>query len=68
MSRIQGALLGFWEFIAGDDWVTVAGVVLALALTALLAGRDAAWFVMPIAVAILLAWSIWREARKGDPQ
>jgi hypothetical protein len=68
VSRIRGALLGFWEFIAGDDWVTAAGVVLALALTALVAERDAAWFVMPIAVAILLVLSIWREARKGNPQ
>jgi hypothetical protein len=68
VSRIEGALLGFWEFIVGDDWVTAAGVVLALALTALLAERDAAWFVMPIAVAILLALSIWREARKDHPR
>jgi hypothetical protein len=68
MRRTKGALLGFWEFIAGDDWVTAAGVVLALALTALVAERDAAWFVMPIAVATLLALSIWREARKGHSQ
>ena len=64
MSRIQGALLGFWDFIVGDDWVTAAGVVVALTLTALLSEGHAAWFVTPIAVAILLTASIWR--RRGS--
>jgi len=64
VSRIRQALLGVWEFVVGDDWVTAAGVVVALALTALVAERDSAWFVLPVAVAILLTASIWREARK----
>ena len=34
---------------------------LALGLTALISERHAAWFVMPLAVAFLLALSIWRE-------
>jgi hypothetical protein len=55
-----------WDFVVGDDWLTAAGVVLALALTALLSEREAAWYVMPIAVALLLALSIWRQARKDD--
>jgi hypothetical protein len=52
--------------VAGDDWVTAAGVVLALGLTRVLSGADSAWFVMPVAVAFLLAHSIWREARRRD--
>ena len=64
MSRFRQALLGVWEFVVGDDWVTAAGVVVALALTGLVAERDSAWFVLPVAVAILLTASIWREARK----
>jgi hypothetical protein len=67
VSRIRDVALGIWEFIAGDDWVTAAGVVLALGLTALIGDSDAAWFVLPLAVALLLALSIWRRARaRGD--
>jgi hypothetical protein len=67
VTRIRESLLGAWEFVAGDDWVTAAGVVLGLGLTAIVSERDSAWFVMPIAVAVLLTLSIWREARKRDP-
>lgn len=66
MTRVRAALLGVWDFVVGDDWLAAAGVVLALALTALLSERESAWYVMPIAVALLLALSIWREARKDD--
>ena len=65
MSRVRDAAAGAWEFIAGDDWVTAAGVVAALGLTALVDEAASAWLVVPVAVAILLALSIWREARKG---
>jgi hypothetical protein len=66
VKRIREALLGAWEFIAGDDWVTAAGVVLSLGLTALISDGSTGWFVMPPAVALLLSFSIWREARKRD--
>jgi hypothetical protein len=65
MRRIGDAIEGAWEFIAGDDWVTAAGVVASLGLTALLSDGDSAWIVMPLAVGILLALSIWREARRN---
>lgn len=57
--------LRFWyDFIVGDDWVLAVGVALALALTALLVQRGmAAWWVVPAAVAALLAASLWRAAR-----
>lgn len=56
----------FWyDFIVGDDWTVAAGVVIALALTALLAHNDiAAWWLLPIAVALGLFGSLWRVARK----
>ena len=66
MKRIRDALLGIWDFIVGDDWLTAAGVVLALGLTALISEQDSAWIVMPIAVGLLLSLSIWREARRRD--
>ncbi len=65
MTRVQAFLTGVWEFVVGDDWLTALGVVLALALTALLAAASvAAWWVMPPAVVGLLALSIRRAARE----
>ncbi|HKH79769.1 MAG TPA: hypothetical protein VJ996_07090 [Solirubrobacteraceae bacterium] len=64
--RVRGFCAGVWAFVAGDDWRTALGVVLALALTALLAGAAiSAWWVMPLAVLGLLALSIRRAARGG---
>jgi hypothetical protein len=62
--RAQELFAGFWDFVVGDDWRTALGVVLALALTALLADAGvSAWWVMPLAVLGLLALSIRRAAR-----
>ena len=66
MSRIRDALLGVWEFVAGDDWITALGVVLALVATALISDEGSAWWVLPVAVAGLLSASIWREARRNQ--
>ena len=57
--------LRFWyDFVVGDDWAIAAGVVVALALSALLARRGLdAWWLMPTAVVVLLAASLWRETR-----
>jgi hypothetical protein len=58
-----GALRAVWELIVGDDWLTAVGVVVALGATALIAGAGAAaWWVMPVAVVALLAFSL-RRAR-----
>jgi hypothetical protein len=64
MRRVREFLLGVWEFVVGDDRLTAAGVVLALGATALVSQSSSAWFVMPVAVGVLLSLSIWREARK----
>jgi hypothetical protein len=64
MLRVRAAALAVWRFVVGDDWRTAAGVVLALALTALLAGLSvAAWWVMPLAVSAILALSLRRATR-----
>jgi hypothetical protein len=64
MSRLEALLEGVWEFVVGDDWRAALGVVLALALTALIATTSvSAWWVMPVAVIVLLALSILRAAK-----
>ena len=53
-----------WDFVVGDDWRIAVGVVVALALTAVVAGSGvAAWWIVPVAVAILLTVSVLRAAR-----
>ena len=60
-------LKGLWEFLVGDDWISALGVVLALGVTAAVAGANAAaaWWVMPVAVLALLAFSLHRAARRA---
>jgi len=57
--------VAFWyDFIVGDDWVVAVGVVAALALSAVLARSGIqAWWVMPIAIILLLSISLWRATR-----
>jgi len=64
------ALAGFgrfwYDFIVGDDWTVAAGVVAALVVTSWLARlRVPAWWLLPLAVAVLLLASV-RRAAKGQ--
>jgi len=63
MTAIRLFLSGVWEFVVGDDWRTAVGVVLALAVTAIVAsGGVSAWWITPLAVLGLLAFSLRRAA------
>jgi hypothetical protein len=54
----------WWDFIVGDDWRVAVGVVIAFAVTAVLAHRGVpAWWVMPVAVLAILAASVVSAAR-----
>ena len=61
------AFLRFWyDFIVGDDWTIAAGVVAALALTAVLVHTGtAAWWLLPLAVVAVLGIS---HARATPPR
>jgi uncharacterized membrane protein YeaQ/YmgE (transglycosylase-associated protein family) len=63
---VKGFLRFWYDFIVGDDWTIAAGVVGALAVTALLAhhGMRSAWWLLPLVVAVGLAWSVLRAAKK----
>ena len=64
MTRLRSAWLAIWDFVVGDDWRLALGVVLALGLTAVVAGAGgSAWWIMPVVIAALLALSVWRAAR-----
>jgi hypothetical protein len=64
MKRIESFLRFLWDFVIGDDWRIAAGVVVALGLTALVADTSvSAWWILPVAVAMVLGESVWRAAR-----
>jgi hypothetical protein len=64
MRHLEALARFIWDFVIGDDWRIAAGVVVALALTAVIAGTSvAAWWILPVAVGVLLAFSLWRAAR-----
>ena len=51
----------WWDFVVGDDWVTAVGVVAGIGLTAALAASDiTVWWVMPLAVVVVLSTSLRR--------
>jgi hypothetical protein len=60
------AFAAFWyDFIIGDDWLVAAGVVIALAITYAVSRTSVpAWWLLPLALALLLPVSLWRGARK----
>jgi hypothetical protein len=54
----------WWSFVVGDDWLVAAGIAVALGVTALLARHDVdAWWLMPVAVVIVLAGSLRRATQ-----
>ena len=56
----------WWDFIVGDDWRVAAGVVIAMGLTAALTDYGwRAWWLLPLAVAVLLGRSLQRATRSG---
>jgi len=57
----------FWyDFVIGDDWRVAIGVVLAIALTYVLSVTTsiAVWWVLPLAVVLLLPYSLLRVVRR----
>jgi hypothetical protein len=56
----------WWDFVVGDDWRVAAGLAVALLLTWLLSHHGVnAWWLLPPAVALVLARSVVRESRSS---
>jgi hypothetical protein len=66
LGRLRGVAAFVWDFVVGDDWRLALGVVVGLALTALVADQGvSAWWLAPLFAATLLAVSVWRAS--GPP-
>jgi len=65
--RAPARLRAFWafwyDFVVGDDWLVAAGVVAGLAATyGLSQAGIAAWWLVPVVLAVLLPVSLSRAA------
>jgi hypothetical protein len=56
----------WWDFVIGDDWLVAVLVAAAIGGTALLAAGDiAAWWLLPLAVPLILWLSLRRAIRSA---
>jgi len=64
MTRLRQLARFLWDFIIGDDWRIAAAVAVALLVTLVLSNNGvAAWWLLPIVVAVILSVSVWGIAR-----
>lgn len=64
IAKLRSFALFWYDFVVGDDWRVAVGVVAALAVTYGISRTSVpAWWIMPVAVALLLPLSLWRVAR-----
>ena len=65
MRRVSAVLHFVWDFVIGDDWRIAAGVVVALGATSLASNQSSSvWWILPAAVSVLLAMSVFAAARR----
>ncbi|MDX6466486.1 MAG: hypothetical protein QOI27_1526 [Gaiellaceae bacterium] len=63
MNRIAAFGHFWWDFVVGDDWRAAVGIVLAIGATAIVAAAHiAAWWLLPLAVVVVLYLSLRRAA------
>ena len=66
MSRVAAFGRFWWEFVIGDDWLVAALVAVAIGATAALAAAGVtAWWLLPLAVLLVLWVSLRRAIRSA---
>jgi hypothetical protein len=65
IEKLRAFGLFWYDFVVGDDWRVAVGVVVALGFTFGLARADLpAWWVLPVALVLLLMLSLRRATRQ----
>jgi hypothetical protein len=66
MKWLKSFAIFCYDFVVGDDWRMALGVIVGLALTAVLAHNGVnAWWALPIFVVLVLVISLRRARRKS---
>ena len=66
MNRLARFGRFWWDFVVGDDWLVAVLVVIAIGATAALATTSmAAWWLLPLAVPLVLWLSLRRAIRSA---
>jgi len=66
MKQLKAFVRFWWDFVVGDDWRVAALVAVAIAATAgLEAAGVAAWWLLPLAVPLVLWLSLRRAIRSA---
>ncbi|MDQ2852193.1 hypothetical protein V3G39_08670 [Dermatophilaceae bacterium Sec6.4] len=67
MRWIRGFVTFWWDFIIGDDWLVALAVIAGLGATYAIAHSSAApiWWLLPVAVILVLPLSIVRLTRRS---
>jgi hypothetical protein len=66
MKLLAGFGRFWWEFVIGDDWLVAVLVAAGIGATAILAAANvAAWWLLPLAVLLVLWLSLRRAIRSA---
>ena len=66
MSRVAAFGRFWWEFVIGDDWLVAVLVAVGIGATAALAAAHVtAWWLLPLAVVVVLWLSLRRAIRSA---
>ena len=66
MKRLAAFGRFWWNFVIGDDWLVAVLVAAAIGATAILAAANvAAWWLLPLAVPLILWLSLRRAIRSA---
>ncbi len=66
MSRLAAFGRFWWDFVIGDDWLVAVLVAVAIGATAALAAANiTAWWLLPVAVLLVLWLSLRRAIRSA---
>ena len=66
MKRLASFGRFWWDFVIGDDWLVAVLVAVAIGATAAVAAAGvAAWWLMPLAVPLVLWLSLRRAIRSS---